>query len=339
MATAALAVEDGTIFQVHPSEVRIGERIGMFWPEKAAAIGALMARDGQNDPIKVSWNPIANSWQLVAGLHRLQGALGHQLPIIDAVKVTGSAADLRRIEASENVHRRDFGPLERAMFIRAVADDTVARWSDDYEGLSPQQIGQIKRWENERAKAPDVVRADDAAAMESEHSAATLAGLYGWQEEVAESLGLSARTIRNSLKIHRQLIAPFERELPEALALTDLGKKQTALLELADIPDEVTRRLVIDTIVGDDIGEIKSVADAMVSAGAKARSNKPRVTGDTKFMNNAGSNLSRLTASGWRSFAPTLAEMVKPSALIALREALDARIAELGDQVGDGGDD
>ncbi len=338
MAAEAPAVEDGVIFQVHPSEVRIGERIGMFWPDKAVAIGALMARDGQNDPIKVSWNQLASSWQLVAGLHRLQGALGHQLPIIDAVKVTGSPADLRRIEASENVHRRDFGALERAMFIRAVADDTVARWSGEYEGLSPQQIGQIKRWENERAKAPGLIRADDAASMESEHSAATLAGLYGWQEEVAESLGLSARTIRNSLKIHRQLIAPFERELPEALALTDLGNKQSALLEIAAIVDETTRRLVIDTIVGDDIDEIKSVADAMVAAGAKARADKPRVSGDTKFMNNAGSNLSRLTVSGWRSFAPTLAEMVKPSALIALRDALDARIAELGDAAKDDGE-
>ena len=337
MATAAPSIAEVEVFQINPADVHVGARIGMFWPEEAAALGALMARDGQNDPVKVTLKD--DRWQLVTGLHRLQGARGLGLQWIDAIEVKGSANDLRRIEASENVERRNLRPLERALFVRAMADLAEERWSGDHQGLSPQQIGQIKRWETWRAKAPGVVRAGDAAAFEADSSSAKLAGLYGWQEDVAESLGLSTRNLQRSLLLHRQLIAPFEPELWEALARTDLGNKQSALLEIAGIVDEDTRRLVIDTIVGDDIGEIKSVADAMVAAGAKARANKPRVTGDTKFMNNAGSNLSRLTASGWRSFAPTLAEMVKPSALIALRDALDARIAEIGDQVGVGTDD
>ncbi|KTE24426.1 MULTISPECIES: ParB N-terminal domain-containing protein [unclassified Sphingopyxis] len=330
-ATAPYAATE--VFQINPADVRVGERIGLFWPEKAAALGALIARDGQSDPIKVIFNQLADQWQLVTGLHRLQGARGLGLQSIDAIEVKGTAAELLRMEASENLHRRDFGPLERAMFIRALADDAEARWSGDHAGLSAQQIGQVKRWERERAKAPGVVRADQAAAMESEHSAATMSGLYGWQEEVAESLGLSARSIRRSLLIHRQLIAPFERELVDELARTDLGKKQAALFELADIVDEGTRRLVIDTIIGDDAGEIGSVADAMIAAGAKARTEKPRLTGDTKHMNGAQSALSRLSVAGWKSFAPTLVEMVKPSALPVLMAEIEARMAELGDSM------
>lgn len=77
----------------------------------------------------------------------------------------------------------------------------------------------------------------------------------------------------------------------------------------------------------------------MVAAGAKARTDKPRLTGDTKWMNGAQGNLARLSASGWKQFAPTLIEMVKPSALPALMEQIEARMLELGDAVLGGDDD
>lgn len=324
-----MASQHSEIFPLDPAAVVVGPRIGLFWPEKASALGALMKRDGQNDPIKVQHKQ--GQWLLVTGLHRLRGAIEAGLGTIKAIEVEGSSAELALIEASENIHRRDFGPIERALFIREIAELAEERWSKGHENLTPQQIGQIKRWEREREKAPGVVRADDAAAMEAEHSAATIAGLYGWQEEVAESLGLSPRTIRDSLKIHRQLIAPFEVELWELLARSPLGKKRAALMELADIADEVARRLVIDTIVGDDMGEIKSVSDAMIAAGAKAAAGKVRLSGDTKHINGAQSALLRLSSAGWRSFAPVLAEMAKPAALRELRAAIDARLAEIGE--------
>ncbi|UNU43594.1 hypothetical protein EAO27_13350 [Sphingopyxis sp. YF1] len=332
-----MASQHSEIFPLDPAAVVVGPRIGLFWPEKASALGALMKRDGQNDPIKVQHKK--GEWLLVTGLHRLRGAIEAGLDTIKAIEVEGSSAELALIEASENIHRRDFGPIERALFIREIAELAEERWSKGHENLTPQQIGQIKRWEREREKAPGVVRADDAAAMEAEYSAATIAGLYGWQEEVAESLGLSPRTIRDSLKIHRQLIAPFEAELWELLARSPLGKKRAALMELADIADEETRRLVIDTIVGDDMGEIKSVSDAMIAAGAKAAAGKVRKAGDSKWMDGAGTNLDRLSASGWRQFAPTLVEKIKPSALVTIRDAVLARIAAEGGVEAIGADD
>lgn len=318
------------IFPINPADVRIGERVGLFWPEKAAALGALMARDGQTDPIKVVWNEIASGWQLVTGLHRLQGARALMLPWINAIEVKGSPAKLRRMEASENIHRRDLGPLERAMHIRAIADDIEARWSAGYEGLSPQAIGQIRRWESDRAKAPGVLRDEQLAASEALASAAMSGGTYGWQEEAAESLGLSARSLQRSLMLHRRLIAPFERDLVEDFAGTPAGGNQTSLDEIGRIVDVETRRRVILAIIDNPA---LSVDQAIHIADGTAKPLKVRVTGDTKFMNNAGANLSRLSVAGWKIFAPTLASMVKPSAIPALMAELEARMLDLGDAV------
>lgn len=334
MATASIETATPDIFSLSPDNVHIGARIGLFWPEKAAALGALMQRDGQNDPIKVAFRD--DRWNLVTGLHRLQGARALRLPSIDAIEVKGSDEELRLIEASENIHRRDFGPIERALFVRALADSAEARWSKGYEGLTPHQIGQIKRWEKERGKVGGVVRPEAAADMEAEYSSAKLAGLYGWQEEVAESLGLSPRSLQRSLLIHRQIVAPFESSIWEELARTAHGRNASSLEALCRIKDDDTRLATVDLLIDNPA---LSVAQAMAITDEQAPQPKVRVVGDTKYMNNAGANLARLSASGWRQFAGALAETIKPSALRDVRAAIDARIAELGAEESEGGDD
>ena len=47
------------------------------------------------------------------------------------------------------------------------------------------------------------------------------------------------------------------------------------------------------------------------------------------FRSNARSNLSRLSAGDQKSIAADLISILKPSALAAWRDALDARIAEI----------
>lgn len=320
------------VLALRAAEIVIAERIGLFWPDKAAAIGALMARDGQNEPIKVVWNAKASHWVLVAGLHRLRGAMMAGMTTIDAIEVKGKADDLRLIEASENVHRREFGPLERSLFIKALADIVEKRWSGDHDGLSAQQIGQIKRWERDRQLADGIGRADEMADSEAGYSCAILCGTMGWQEEAAESLGFSRRTLQSQLRIHRQLIAPFDRAFLEAFAATPHGENGTSLEALCRIIDTPMRGRVMALLVENPA---LSVDQAKVAAGARIDVLKVRVSGDTKFMNNAGANLDRLSAAGWRSFASVLAEKVKAPALFAVRDALNARIAELGVEQGD----
>lgn len=319
---------------LNPAEVIVPERIGLFWPDKAAALGALMARDGQTDPIKVHLRKAKGSKEesyfLVAGLHRLEGAKLAGMASIQALVIcSGDANELLLLEASENLHRRDFGPIERALFVRAIAFAAEQRADKARGGMSPQLVAAKSRWD--KARASVATRADDLAILEADYAESQLATAYGWADATARSLGLSRDALFRSLKLHRQLIAPFERDLWEALARTQLGQKQAPMLEVASITDVGARRRVMEVIADTSDGEIKTVAEAMVLAGAKAAPVRAPAEGQTKFLNNAQSNLTRMTAGSQRSFAPVLADSIKPSALQAVRDAIDARIATLGD--------
>ena len=68
-------------------------------------------------------------WRLVTGMHRLHGCELEGIEVI-AFEVTGKPEDLADLEASENLHRRPLGPLERAKFTAALvqaAQDRIAR--------------------------------------------------------------------------------------------------------------------------------------------------------------------------------------------------------------------
>ncbi|MEZ5709687.1 MAG: ParB N-terminal domain-containing protein [Blastomonas sp.] len=315
--------ERAEIMELPVEAISQGERIGFFWPEKAAALGALMARDGQSQPILVH-AVRGGQWRLVAGLHRLEGARTAGLATIRAIEVSGSAAELRLIEASENMHRRDFGPIEKAMFIRALADVYEGQVSAQHEGLTQQQIAIRARWETDRNKVQ--LRDETKAELEAEHTAATIAAVYGWQPQVAQALGTAPRTLRDYLFIHRTIIAPFG-DLAEALARTPLGGQRKAVMEIGAIASQAQRRNVIELIIKDIA--VQSVAQAKIWAGVKDGPQRNVTQGQSKYMDNAGSNLDRLTPAAWKQFAPRLAQAIKPSALREVRDAIDARLAAL----------
>lgn len=317
------------LHQFDPHAIIVPERIGLFWPDKAAALGALMKRDGQSDPIKVRLvrgkKGGDDHYVLVAGLHRLEGAKLAGLDSIQAIEVSSvGEAELLLIEASENIHRRDFGPIERSLFIRALAVSAEKQAEARRDGQSPQEIAIRARWE--KAKASVATRPDDLAEAEAEIRSSNFATAYGWTDDLAKSLGLSRDALFRSLKIHRQLVAPFDRPLWEGLARTALGQKQAAMLDLASVADVGARRRVMEVIADNSDGEVKSIAEAMVLAGVREAPQRSPAEGQSKYLNNAQSNLHRLTSGSWRSFAPTLAESIKPSALVAVRDAIDARI-------------
>lgn len=312
------------IIEIDPSTVGYSDRIGLLWPEKVEAMAALMTRDGQNDPIKVRRTPDGGNWMLVAGLHRLEGAKLARL-MVKAIVVEGDPLQLRLIEASENMHRRDLGPIEKALFVRALADVYEAQFTRDFGGASAQEIGQRKRWDAERGTAQQ--HPDKLAEIEAAHSADTMSGLYGWQEKAAEALGMSSRDLRRFLLIHRQIIAPLPDHF-EDLARHPVGQTRKNVQKLAEIANLDDRRNVIDCILECPVGKI-TVEQAMAEVGCADPKGPAPAQGQTKFLNNAAANLDRLSASSWRSWAPTLAEKVKPSALVAVRAALDARIEAL----------
>jgi ParB family chromosome partitioning protein len=316
------------IITLRPDDIEVRERIGLLWQERVEGIAASMRVEGQIEPILVRrTGPRADKpWRLVAGIHRLEAARAIGTTI-DAIEVEGDPDQLRAVEAAENIHRRDLGPIEKALYLRALADAHEAKFSEGFDGLTPQQIGQIKRWREKRNQVQ--WREDERAEFEALNSAAIVAGLYGWQEAAAAAAGLSAGRLRDYLRIHRLIIQPFAT-LYEALARHPLGQKRASVMAIAQIDDEGRRRAAIEAIIANP--EIKTVDEALRIVDADpGRGNRPadQERGQSQFLSRAMSNLTRLHSSTWRSWAPQLAELIQPSALTAVRDAIDARIAAL----------
>jgi hypothetical protein len=319
------AIHNSLILQLNPHEIEVADRIGMFFPNKAAALGKLIAADGQNDPIKVkkNGNRAKLPWRLVAGHHRLEGAKMEELRLIDAIEVWGSDEQLREIEASENMHRRSFGPIERACFVRAIADAAEQRMRAGHEGLTQQQIAIRKRWEDMRESI--AIADDKMAEIEADNTVASFATVYGWQDHVAAAIGLSKRTVRDDLALHRALVAPFPDLAPKLAAHDVIGQNASALREIAAIKSELHRRAVIELLLK---CPGMSVAEAKIDIGLRKAS--AAAEGATKHMNNLKANLDRLSAAHQMQVAPAVVEKLKPSALIVMRDLIGERLATLG---------
>lgn len=136
----AVPVADQVI-ELNPADIDVSGRIGLFFPEKAEAYSVLIARDGQHTPIFVrrNGNRAKQPWKLVAGLHRHRGCEIAGLNV-RALAVEGDDDAMTAMQASENLDRREPSPLERAMFVAAVADAAQARLRRLHHGKSQQQI-------------------------------------------------------------------------------------------------------------------------------------------------------------------------------------------------------
>lgn len=319
-------------------QIEVPPRIGFYWPEKALAIGKLMAADGQMTPISVRPNGpnAALPYRLVAGLHRLRGAAMVGLKTIRFEEEFGGVDRLRKIEASENWDRRDLGPIEKAMFARALVDIAEAEYIARNSGLTPQQVAARNRWVLARSSV--ATRAPDLANLEAEVTRDIMSHLIGWTEECAAAMDMSLRSLQRYLLIHRQICGlvtgtqdEIERQTQgwlHKLARHPLGEKFNSVMDISKIVDDKARRAVIDYIC--DHPDVDSVENAKIGAKIADAKIKAPAEGQTKFMNNAQANLSRLSAASWKSWAPALAQEIKPSALMDVRDAIDARIAALG---------
>ncbi len=328
MATASKKVAEtaGIVIEVLPADIRVPERLGALHPDKGAAIGKLMLRDGQHEPIKIKRNgPRAEyKWDLVAGEHRHYGATVEGL-ILKALEVEGDEVTLRQIEASENIERASRSPLERASFVRAIADAAEARLKDQHGDLSPQEIGIRKRWEELRTKAPGVERDETLNDAEAEHSGVNFTRLYGWRAETAAAIGMSVESVKKDLALHRALIAPFPDRWRDLATHPTVGDNASALREIASYAVDARREIIEGLLEAPEM-TLQQALDGLGLTQPKAAA----ATGATKFMNNAGSNISRLTESQQRQFIPVLLQALKPKALAELVSQIEALRAQGG---------
>lgn len=347
------------VLELDPATIDVSDRIGLFFPEKAEAYSVLLAQDGQHTPIFVRRNGSRAKlpWKLVAGKHRHAGCVMAGIAV-RALVVEGDEDALKAVQASENLDRRDPSPLERAMLVAAVADAAKARLRKLHDGKSQQQIAAeigaseraVKMTERsderssilpersngriDKVQFTPVERAD----AEAEDAADMLAVAYRWSDATAAACGMSVDKLRRSLRIFRIIVEP-NRDLLDAFKNHPVASNASALLAIcAKGNDPANVRAVIEWLIANP--EAKTADEAMVALElmpSRGGTGVP-VTGDTKFLNGLQSNLQRLSLSGQRRAADVIAQSIVPSALVAVRDAISARIAAMETDQSDKGE-
>lgn len=257
MATVAhidtLALELGelaeidTIYTIETRLIGEGPRIRPVDPVWAQALGELMLREGQDDPIDIARNPATGRWELHgAGGHRRAGALFAE---IESVKVkvhhwNPDAAELREI--NDTLKRRELDPIDRANFV-ARAVEAQKRLA----GIKPGQSGRVAsaqaRWQRELKN-------------EAVDATVKMTVAYGWTKEVAEALGYSVSSVERDLLLARRLSPSLVQRLREVRhpILTNASQLR-ALAKL----DEEQQAQVVSVLLGEQGDAAKTVSEAL----------------------------------------------------------------------------
>ena len=312
------------ILALDPNDIDDSQRIGFLHPDKAAALGRLMAVDGQRDPIKVTKAKKGSAlpWTLVVGKHRTVGARLEGLQVY-AIEVSGKPEELEDLESSENLHRRPLGPIERAKFTAALVAAAQARMAREHGNLKQQQLAIKARWA--RVKSGEI-RAEQALRDDTDDTCATIADVYGWEESAADALGMSKRTIHYDLTLSRLLIEPFP-DLIEALARHPVvGENGSQLKAICAVPDVAARRLVIEALLANS--EL-SADEALVQCGIARATGGATPLPHMKHVNAVVGNIARLTATLQKRHLPEIVAAFKSDAV--KRELRDLLNAELGE--------
>lgn len=316
------------LLRVAPSDIHIPTRLGLYFPDKAAALGRLMAISGQRTPITVraslgtAFEKHGKPWTLIAGRHRLGGALIEELPLVLALeRIGGSAADALDEEASENLDRREQPPLERAIFIHATCEAAKARLGD----ASQQSLAAKARWDRVKSGA---IRADQALQDDVDDASDTMSLAYGWAESVAEAFGRDKRSIHRALKLHRMIIEP----IPEMVqALSDhpvVGSNAAQLKVIADLPGENQRRAVIEALLADP--EL-SADEARVQVGIAGAAKTGPAQPYDKFTGQISTGWGRLSVPQRREFIARIPAMLGSDDMKRrLRDLLNEELGDAG---------
>ncbi len=237
-----------TILSLPIASIAIGPRIGFFHAAHSARIGESMAEEGQHDPIHVQRNGDGAKlpWTLIAGLHRLRGAIGNGWSNIDAIEIADASAndaDLRRLELSENVDHLQRRPIERAIMMAEYArlEEAV-----DHPGM----VGEASHARALRVRKSTSVTVTDVA---------------DWRTRTARAFTVSLSTLERHQRLYRDIYEALP-DLAQALNDHPLGESLNQMIELAKVPEG--KRARVARIIIDD-PKIESVAEAKVRAGVR----------------------------------------------------------------------
>ena len=170
---------------------------------------------GLQSPISVRLNPDdTGTCILVTGAHRLEAIRALEWPSIDTLLIDGSEQQIRLIEVSENLIRKELTRLGRARSLREYKHLCIA------VGTAATRGG------------------DQRPADESGDQATP-----SWAKDTGEILGLAPRTIDRAVRIAEGIPDP----LAEALEKTPIANREGDLFLLSQMPadkqDDVLHRL------------------------------------------------------------------------------------------------
>lgn len=287
---ATLAVEPGSALHQEPladfilvrtDEVDQGERIRPVDHAWAEVLGQMMVRDGQDTPITVCRLPGRSRWLLVAGGHRLAGALSAGIEHLRAEIVSADRDDRKLREVRENVMRSELAPIDRAAHIAEAVAILKRR-----AGLEPHVDGRA---------ASAAARWQKALKDEADDANDTMSFAYGWSEDVADQIGLNKRTIERDLMLYRRLAPSLVERLRAARhpILTN-GTQLRTLAKLDERDQSKVVSLLTQPGASLNYGKPKTVADAIAHPlGPKPAEPKP-APGDKRYNTILGT-LQRMT--------------------------------------------
>lgn len=248
---------------IRTDEVDLGDRLRPIDPVWSTALGKIMNRDGQDTPIAVCKLPGRSRWTVVAGGHRYDGAVKVGIEYLRAEIVSANRDDRMLREVRENVWRKDLEPIDRAAFVAEAVAIHKRR-----AGIDPSADGRTgsiaARWQK-------------ALKDEAVDTTATIAGVYGFTQMVADELGFSTRTIEADLMLYRRL-APSLVEKLRAIRHPALSNA-TQLRALAKLDEHAQAQAVeLLTVPGASLNydQPKTVAEAIAHPlGPKPAAAKP----------------------------------------------------------------
>lgn len=270
MTSAPLHFEpiDDTGF-VRVADIDLGTRLRPVDRVWAAALGKIMLKDGQETAITVCRLPGKDRWTLVAGAHRVVGAQIEEIEQLKATIIGPGQLVRRQSEISENLHRKDLDPVERAAFVAELVTVMKLRAGID-PAASAQSIAANARWQRVNQ-------------FQSVDASATIAHAYGWADDVALETGFSRRSIYNDLLIQSRLSPSIIERL--RVHRHPILNNATQLRALAKL-DEQTQFMVVGRMID---GGAKTVAAAQAIL-----AQKPVLAPDAKRLSTFVGTFSRM---------------------------------------------
>jgi ParB family chromosome partitioning protein len=204
------------------------------------ALKALLTNDGQRRPIEL-YQKADGRFGFIAGRHRWTTVKALGWPTIDADIFSADELERRAAEVSENLHKLDLSPLDRAAFVAEQIAVEKAR-AGLAEDANLKSVLTTARWA-------------DRIGAEADDASAKIALAYGFTEQVAEKVGLSRRAIYLDLELHRGI----RPDVAEKIRSLPVAQNASQLRALAKLP-EAEQREVASLIVA---GTAKGVTDAV----------------------------------------------------------------------------